>query len=249
MEKELIRLQKAIADTGFTSRRKAEELILAGRVKVNGLVVTSLGSKVNESAEIMIDDKKIYKQNGVSYLFNKPLGVLCTVKDDRGRPTVVDYFKDKKERLYPVGRLDFNTSGLLVMTNDGELANLMTHPSSHLNKTYVAKISRPLTNEEKIEMEKGIKLEDGYTAPCSVYIHENGNVSVTIHEGRNRQVRRMFEYFDIKVLALTRISIGFLKLENLKRGEYRLLTSEEVKRIKVLCEHEKAKNIFIKRMD
>lgn len=238
------RLQKVIAQSGITSRRKAEELILSSRVKVNGVISNVLGVTVSEDDVIEIDGKVINREKKVYYLFNKPIGVLCTLSDDRGRPTVCDYFKDVKERVFPVGRLDFNTAGLLVMTNDGELSNLMMHPSSHLNKTYNAKISRPLTMEEKSKLEKGVMLDDGMTAPAKVYIHESGNVSITIHEGRNRQVRRMFESLGIEVIGLIRTSIGFIKLDNLERGKYKELSYEDVCKLKEMCLNQKSHNNY-----
>ena len=147
-----MRLQKAIAQAGTASRRKAENLILEGKVKVNGLTITTLGTTVSEDDDIEVNGEKLKKEHFVQFLFNKPIGVVTTVKDDRNRKTVLDYFKDINERIFPVGRLDINTSGLLIMTNDGELADLMTHPSSHLNKTYRARLDRLLTSEEKEKM-------------------------------------------------------------------------------------------------
>ncbi|MGM9858193.1 MAG: pseudouridine synthase [Bacilli bacterium] len=241
-----MRLQKAIAQAGIASRRKAESLILDGKVKVNGVIVNVLGTIVNDEDEIEVNGQKIKKEHFVYFLFNKPIGVVTTVKDDRERKTVLDYFKDVNERIFPVGRLDINTSGLLLLTNDGELSSLMTHPSSHLNKTYRARLDRMLTFEEKKIMEQGIVLEDGLTAPCKVILHDENKVDITIHEGRNRQVRRMFEYFGIKVLSLTRISIGNIKLGSLKKGEHIDLPLDIVEQIKKECLYNKAHNTYKK---
>ena len=241
---EKMRLQKAIAQAGIASRRKAENLILEGKVKVNGLTITTLGTTVSEDDDIEVNGEKLKKEHFVYFIFNKPIGVITTVKDDRNRKTVLDYFKDINERIFPVGRLDINTSGLLIMTNDGELADLMTHPSSHLNKTYRARLDRPLTSEEKEKMEKGIFLEDGLTAPCKLYLHEDNRVDITIHEGRNRQVRRMFENYGIKILTLTRISIGNIKLGSLKKGEYIELPINIVEQIKKECLFNKKHNTY-----
>ena len=244
---EEMRLQKAIAQAGVASRRKAELLIQEGKVKVNGVVVTTLGTTVTDKDSIEVEGKLLKKEHYVYYLFNKPLGLLSTVKDDRGRKTVMDFFKDVDERIFPVGRLDCYTSGLLVMTNDGELANLMTHPSSHLDKTYLVRISRELTSQEINKLENGIMLEDGLTAPAKVKINEDKSVMITIHEGRNRQVRRMFEALDIKVVSLTRTSISFLRINNVRRGQYIEISKEDIEKIRTECIKKKENNKYIKR--
>lgn len=246
---EEIRLQKRMSELGLCSRREAERLISEGKVKVNGKVVTEMGVKVTSNDVIELEGN-VVKSNtkNVTYLFNKPIGVVSTAKDDRGRTTVVDFFTKEKTRLYPVGRLDFNTSGLLLVSNDGELTNLVTHPSTHLNKTYFVTLDSFVKDEHIKELEKGVLLEDGLTEPAEIELKfrsmSKTQLQITIHEGRNRQVRRMFEHFDYHVKALNRDSIGFLTLDEVKRGEYRLLTEEEVNKLKKMCLANKEKNII-----
>lgn len=246
---EEIRLQKRMSELGLCSRREAERLISEGKVKVNGKVVTEMGVKVTSNDVIELEGN-VVKSNTktVTYLFNKPIGVVSTAKDDRGRTTVIDFFTKEKTRLYPVGRLDFNTSGLLLVSNDGELTNLVTHPSTHLNKTYFVTLDSFVKDEHLKELEKGVYLEDGLTQPAEIELKfrsmNKTQLQITIHEGRNRQVRRMFEHFDYHVKALNRDSIGFLTLDGVKRGEYRLLTEEEVNKLKKMCLTNKEKNII-----
>lgn len=244
-----MRLQKLISQRGICSRRKAEELILQGKVKVDGEIITQMGYMVSSLCKIEVEGySDEVKTDTVTYLFNKPLGVVSSVKDDRGRKTVIDFFKNENYRLYPVGRLDYNTSGALLISNDGELTNLVTHPSTHLNKTYMATISGKVKEEHLEALRNGILLEDGMTqkAPVNVFRKKENEtlVQITIHEGRNRQVRRMFEHFSYHVKNLNRDSISFLTLDGLKRGEYRLLTSDEVERIKGICKNNKKSNII-----
>ncbi|HDJ5804648.1 TPA: rRNA pseudouridine synthase, partial [Staphylococcus aureus] len=201
MTKELERLQKRIANSGYTSRRKAETLISEGKVKVNGTTVTELGTKVKPSDTIEVEGIKIELEDKIYILFHKPTQVITSVSDDRGRTVVTDYFKDIEARIYPVGRLDYDTSGLLLLTNDGEFTNLMTHPRYQIKKKYVAKLKGYLMREEVKALEKGIELEDGMTQPAEVKVKKQDKdknttlVEITITEGRNRQVRRMFEHF------------------------------------------------------
>lgn len=246
---EKIRLQKRIAASGICSRRKAELLITANKVKVNNAICNKLGTLVSPLDCVEVDGTILTNEEQVVFLFNKPLGVLSSAKDDRGRKVVTDFFKEYPYRLFPVGRLDYNTSGAILITNDGELANLIMHPSSHLEKTYLAIVNGHFDQEMALKMEKGILLSDGMTAPCKVNIIRNGlesKVEISIHEGRNRQVRRMFDYFGLTVKSLTRISIGFIKLNDLKRGAYRKLTNSEIEMLKNLCLINKKKNIIPK---
>ncbi|MDU1258812.1 MAG: pseudouridine synthase [Staphylococcus warneri] len=243
MSKELERLQKRIASSGYTSRRKAETLITDGKVKVNGQVVTELGTKVSNSDTVEVEGIKLEQEDKIYILFNKPAQVITSVSDDRGRKVVTDYFKDIETRIYPVGRLDYDTSGLLLLTNDGEFTNLMTHPRYHIKKKYVAKLKGYLMREEVKALEKGIELEDGFTQPAQVKVKNQDKdknttlVEITISEGRNRQVRRMFEHFGHQVSKLTRIQFGPLDIKGLNAAEGRVLTPHEVKTIRHLAEN------------
>ena len=243
MSKELERLQKRIASSGYTSRRKAETLITDGKVKVNGQVVTELGTKVSNSDTVEVEGIKLEQEDKIYILFNKPAQVITSVSDDRGRKVVTDYFKDIETRIYPVGRLDYDTSGLLLLTNDGEFTNLMTHPRYHIKKKYVAKLKGYLMREEVKALEKGIELEDGFTQPAQIKVKNQDKdknttlVEITISEGRNRQVRRMFEHFGHQVSKLTRIRFGPLDIKGLNAGEGRVLTPHEVKTIRHLAEN------------
>jgi 23S rRNA pseudouridine2605 synthase len=236
------RLQKAIAQAGVTSRRKAEELIRAVKVKVNVKTVSELGTKVTASDRIEVNGIPIEKEEPVYFLLYKPSGVLSAVQDDKKRKVVTDFFKEVEQRIYPVGRLDYDTSGLILLTNDGEFANRLMHPKFELDKTYVAKIEGALTKEKQHMLEKGVRLEDGKTAPAEVKLlsaDKNKNASVvemTIHEGKNRQVRRMFEAVGCPVLKLKRERYAFLTLRGLNPGEWRELTPHEVKKLHASAE-------------
>lgn len=245
-----MRLQKAMSYLGLCSRRKAEELIKLGKVKVNGVLISEMGYLVslNDKIEIIGEIKKEQNLDKVTFLFNKPLGVVSSVKDDRGRKVVIDFFKNENYRLYPVGRLDYNTSGALLVSNDGELTNLVTHPSTHLNKTYIATINGFVKDLHLQELRDGVELEDGMTEKALVKLISRNEsksvVSLTIHEGRNRQVRRMFNHFGYEVKNLHRESIGFLNLQGVERGKYRKLSNSEVIQIKELCKKNKEKNVI-----
>lgn len=236
------RLQKVIAHAGIASRRKAEELILEGKVKVNGVVVRELGTKVTSSDQVEVNDVKIESEKKVYHLLYKPRGVISAVSDDRGRKTVVDLFPEVEERIFPVGRLDYDTSGVLLLTNDGDFANKMTHPRYNIDKTYVAKIKGVLKREHIRQLEKGVMLEDGKTAPAKVHVissdikQDKSIIALTIHEGRNRQVRRMFEAIGHPVSKLKRENFAFLTTFGLNAGESRKLTAHEVKQLRVLSE-------------
>ena len=229
----MVRLQKFISECGYTSRRKAEEMILNKRVKVNG-VIAELGVKVDELTDkVEIDGKLIKKEDEKVYIMiNKPTGYLSSVSDDRGRKTVVDLL-NIKERVFPVGRLDYDTEGLLILTNDGEFTYKVTHPKFEITKTYVATLNKNLNKEDKQKLLDGVTIED-YTAIASVIEEineEKKEVLITISQGKNRQVRKMFESVGYKVLKLKRISIGNLMLGSLKRGEWKKLSQKELDRI------------------
>lgn len=236
------RLQKVLAHAGVASRRKAEQLILEGKVKVNGKVVTELGTKVSPSDTVEVEGVKLEKEQKVYYLLYKPRGIISAVTDDKGRKTVADLFPHVEERLFPVGRLDYETSGLLLMTNDGEFSYLMTHPKFKIDKTYIAKVKGIPTREQLKLLSRGIELEDGKTAPARVKLQSADRktgkaiIEITIHEGRNRQVRRMFDAIGCPVQKLRRERFAFLTLHSLNAGESRELTPHEVKQLRVLAE-------------
>lgn len=233
------RLQKVLAHAGIASRRKSEELIMSGSVKVNGELVTTLGFKVDPTKDqIEVNGKPVQVEPKKTLLFYKPKSVITSMTDPQGRGVVADYFTAIPERVYPVGRLDYHTEGLLVLTNDGELAHWLTHPRYQVEKEYIATV-RGKPCKSKIEwLRKGIMLEDGWTAPAKVQLlRSNGNHSqlrLIIHEGRNRQVRRMCEAIGHPVIKLIRTRIAFLTLTGLKKGEYRELSSKESQRLKRL---------------
>lgn len=229
------RLQKVIANSGYTSRRKAEELIINGHVTVNGEVVNELGVKVNNNDIICIDGNTISKDVIKEYyLLNKPREVICSAKDEAGRKTVVDIIKTEA-RIYPVGRLDYDTTGLIILTNDGELANILMHPKHKIYKTYIAKINGILNEEDFKKLRKGILIEDRKLIIDNVKVRKidkiknTSLVEVTIHEGRNHIIRRLFEKLGYDVMKLTRSKFAFLTDDGLKSGEYRSLSSKEVK--------------------
>ncbi|WP_143055881.1 pseudouridine synthase [Anaerobranca gottschalkii] len=230
------RLQKFMAAAGVASRRKSEELILEGKVKVNGQVIRELGFKVSEKDRVEVEGKVINKKiNHVYYLLNKPVGYVTTVSDPQGRKTVMELVP-KGKRVFPVGRLDIMTDGLLLLTDDGQLAYQLTHPKYLVEKEYHVKVKGKVGLDQIEKLEKGIMLEDGLTAPAKAVILKETNgetvISLTIHEGRNRQVRRMMEAIGKKVLKLTRVRYGDLTLAGVPVGKYRVLTDKEVEKLK-----------------
>ncbi|MDP4086718.1 MAG: pseudouridine synthase [Bacillota bacterium] len=242
------RLQKVIAAAGIASRRKSEDLIKQGKVKVNGNVVTELGVKVSPNDKVEVNEIPIQREEPVYFLLYKPRGVISSVTDDKGRKVVTDFFSNFKERIYPVGRLDYDTSGLLLMTNDGDFANLLMHPRSEIEKVYVAKVKGIPLRENIKKLERGVMLKDGKTAPAKVKVlsvdkqKHTSIIEIIIHEGRNRQVRRMFEAIGHEVLKLKRERYGKLTLHGLNAGEARELTPHEVKQLRVLAMDSKQKN-------
>ena len=230
------RLQKFLSQCGVASRRKSEELIIQGKVKINGKIVKDLGTKVSENDEVYVNNIMVTKQNKLYYLLYKPEKTICSVHDEKGRITVVDLI-NTKEKIFPVGRLDYDTSGLLLLTNDGELTNKLTHPSGSIEKTYFAKINGIISTREVNEMENGIVIDGVKTKKSQVKIkkidktNNKSYVEITITEGRNHQVKKMFSYFNYKVLKLKRIKYSFLTLDGLSIGEYRNLTIKEVKQL------------------
>lgn len=235
------RLQKVIAHAGVASRRKAEELMAEGRVRVNGKTVKELGVKVSPSDRIEVDGIPLEREEPVYFLLYKPRGVISAVSDDKGRKVVTDFFEGIKQRIYPVGRLDYDTSGILILTNDGEFANLLMHPKNEIEKVYVAKLKGIPSKEKMKSLQRGIVLEDGKTAPAKTKLlsmdkkKQTAIVEISIHEGRNRQVRRMFEAIGHPVLKLKRERYGFLTLQGLSAGDARELTAHEVKQLRTLA--------------
>lgn len=234
------RLQKIIASSGYCSRRKAEELILAGKVMVDGQVVTELGTKANEKSTIEVNGEIITNEEKEYYLLNKPRGVVTTTSDDKNRKTVVDLIPTNK-RIYPVGRLDYDTTGVLILTNDGDFANLMMHPKSEIDKVYLAKVEGILNGEAVHRLENGISLDGVIVKASRVkvkkidYKTNHTLVEIIIHEGKNHQVKRMFEMVGYRVDKLTRERIAFLTTEGLQSGEYRKLSNKEVSKLYVLA--------------
>lgn len=232
----MIRLNKYLADCGVGSRRECDALIADGQVKVDGKVAV-LGQMVGDNAKVTVRDKRIGDKQKMYYIMlNKPKGCVTTVKDDLGRKTVMDFVSDIKARLFPVGRLDYDTEGLLILTNDGDLSNRLTHPRNEINKTYVCRISGMLKENERATLEKGVLIDGVKTAPAKVKIVEQDQhhtrCEVTIHEGRNHQVKKMFEAVGKEVEFLKRVAVGDLRLGGLKRGEYRFLNDVEVDYLK-----------------
>ncbi|VTX91377.1 pseudouridine synthase [Fusobacterium periodonticum] len=228
-----MRINKFLSSLGIASRRAIDKYIEEGRIKVNG-VIASTGIDVTEDDEIYMDNKKIETkriEEKVYFMLNKPLEVLSASSDDRGRKTVVDLIKTDK-RIFPIGRLDYMTSGLILLTNDGELFNRLVHPKSEIYKKYYIKVFGEVKKEEIEELKKGVLLEDGKTLPAKIsgikYDKNKTSMYISIREGRNRQIRRMIEKFGYKVLMLRREKIGELFLGDLKEGKYRELTKEEI---------------------
>lgn len=232
------RLQKVIAQSGVTSRRKAEKLITDGKVTVNGEKVITLGSKVTKDDKIEVNGVPLVKEDLVYFLLYKPRGVISSVKDDKDRKVVTDLLPDLNERVYPVGRLDYDTSGLILLTNDGALTQLLMHPSHEVDKVYVAKVKGIPTKQKLGQLRKGVysngeKLTAVHTKILSSDKAKNSSiVEITLHEGKNRQVRRMLEQIEHPVLKLKREKYGFLDLKGLQPGDSRELTPHEIKQLR-----------------
>ncbi len=238
------RLQKIISQAGIASRRDAEKIIVARRVKINGKVVSELGTKVEQNDVVRIDGKVISRENKIYVLLNKPKGVVTTLSDPEGRETVAALVKAIPERIYPVGRLDYHTEGLLLLTNDGSLTQAITHPKHHIPKVYEVKVLGLPSDEQLDKIRQGIKLDDGLTQPAKVILVNRDReknvceLEVTIFEGKNRQIRRMFEAIGHPVRNLKRTKLAFLTLAGVKRGAYRQLTEDEVSKLKQLIQEE-----------
>ena len=237
---EQVRLQKFLAEQGIASRRKCEEYILQGKVKVNNEVIKVLGTKINpEKDKIFFNDKEVVPSvNKYIYiLLNKPIGYVTTAKDQFGRDTVLDLLKDIKERIVPVGRLDMYTSGALILTNDGEFIYHITHPKHEVTKTYTVTLKGIITEEDVKKLQHGVKIDNYITNPAKVKvlkIDKEKNISrleIVIHEGKNREVRKMCEQIDKKVMALHRSKVGTISVKNMKIGTWRYLKKEEINKL------------------
>lgn len=232
------RLQKYMAKCGVASRRKCEEIILSGRVKVNGSVITELGFKVNENDVVEVDSNVIkVEENKVYIILNKPTGYITSNSDEKDRKTILDIV-NVKERIYPIGRLDYDSSGLLLLTNDGDIYNKIIHPKKEIEKRYIATVKGTFSKEELEKFKSGVDIGGYITAPAKIKVikesKSNSVVEITIHEGKNRQVRKMCSAFNHEVLNLKRIAIGKLSLDNLKEGQWRNLNEKEVSYLKSL---------------
>ena len=236
--KEEMRLQKFLADAGIASRRKCEELIVEGKIEVNGVIVTELGTKVSDKDLIKYNGKTVkIEEEKVYILLNKPIGYVTTAKDQFNRDTVLDLVKVNK-RIVPVGRLDMYTSGALILTNDGEFVNMLTHPRNEVNKTYNVTVKGIISKEDINSLQEGVEIDDGYiTKPAIVKVlkidqeKSISRIQITIHEGKNRQVRKMCEAINKKVLALHRNSIESINVKDLKLGNWRYLTKKEIENL------------------
>ncbi len=235
-----MRVNKYLAQCGLGSRRHVENLVVTGRVKINGQVITNLATTVTPDTTVMVDDRPVTPPTDLVYiLLNKPDGVVSTTADPQGRRTVLDVLRDNPKqygnlinrlRLYPVGRLDYHTTGLLLLTNDGALTKKLTHPSTHVDKVYWATVDRPVTQQELVTLSRGVNIDGVRTAPAqfSYLNHERTRIQVTIHEGRNRQIRKMFATQNLNVLTLTRVAEGKLRLGNLAVGDWRLVRKNQI---------------------
>ena len=234
-----MRINKYLAQSGLASRRKAEELVTSGRVKVNGKVIHDLATDIKPSDLVFVDGKNVRAStNFVYYKLNKPKGYLTTVSDDKDRKTVMSLMRGVHARVFPVGRLDYDTEGLLLMTNDGDLANTLTKPNSEIKKTYLVNISAPISKDEIKTLSNGVDIGEYITKPCSVELidmtADYARLKVTITEGKNRQIRKMFSAVGKEVTFLKRVQIGEIRLGGLSRGEYAPLNAKELKYIRSL---------------
>ncbi len=236
----MVRLQKVIAESGITSRRKAEEMIAKGLVKVDGVVIQEMGFQVKKGAKILVNGKPIQRENKVYYILNKPKKYICSNADEHDRPIVTDLI-ECEERIFPVGRLDYDTTGLLILTNDGDFANEMTHPRFHIPKVYEADIKGILTTEHIKALEKGIELDGKMTLPSKIkitnkdFFKKQTTLDIRISEGRNHQVKNMFEHFGYEVTRLNRKQLGSLTIKDLAVGQSRKLKPYEVVTLRELA--------------
>ena len=234
-----MRINKYLADCGVASRRKCDELISGGKVRVNGKITRELGLDIKPTDVVMYDNRVVRPTvRRVYYKLHKPKGYVTTASDEKGRKTVVELMRKVQERVYPIGRLDYDTEGLLILTNDGDITNILTHPKNAVKKTYIASVEGEITNEDAKKISKGIDIGGYITQPCSVVVLDKDDkftrVEVVITEGKNHQVKKMFEAVGKTVAFLKRVSIGEIKLGGLSRGEYKALTTKEIAYLKSL---------------
>ncbi|MBR3429666.1 MAG: rRNA pseudouridine synthase [Clostridia bacterium] len=236
----MIRLQKYLAQCGVASRRASEKMILSGRVTVNGVPVTEMGVQIDENLdEVAVDEKVVHPEEQKHYLaYNKPIGEISTASDPEGRATIMDRFKDYPVRIFPVGRLDYDSEGLILLTNDGEMMNHVLHPSREVKKTYLTKVSNHVTPEEIAQLRKGVMIDGKMTSPASVRLIREETFDtvllISIHEGRNRQVRKMVDAVGHQVVSLKRVEFGPVLLGDLPSGMWRKLTEAEIQKLKAL---------------
>lgn len=242
MSDHLERLQKVIAHSGVTSRRKAEDLIVAGRVKVNNKVITKLGTRVGPNDDIEVDGIPLHKEKHVYFLLNKPRGVISSVSDDKGRKVVTDFFPHIMKRIYPIGRLDYDSSGLLLLTNDGEFAHLLMHPKHEISKTYVIKVKGIPKSQDLKKIESGVRdgkdlLKASKAKLLSTNRQKNTAIlEIILHEGKNRHIRRMMDGVNFPVQKIRRERLGIIHLNNLPAGQYRELTNKEIHELRELAQ-------------
>ena len=234
-----MRINKYLADCGVASRRKCDELITQGKVKVNNKVTRELGLDIKPTDVVLFENRVVRPSaKRVYYKLHKPKGYVTTASDDKGRKTVVELMRKVQERVYPIGRLDYDTEGLLILTNDGDLTNILTHPKNLVKKTYIASIEGEISNEEVKQISKGVDIGGYITQPCTVFVKDKDDkftrLEITITEGKNHQVKKMFEAVGKNVVFLKRVSIGEIKLGGLARGEYKVLTTKEIAYLKSL---------------
>ncbi|MFA6800490.1 MAG: pseudouridine synthase [Acholeplasmataceae bacterium] len=233
------RLQKVLANANIASRRKSEEMILEGRVSVNGEIIKTLGYKVSKNDNIVVDGQSINQAQKVYYLMNKPTGCLSTAKDDKGRKTVIDFLdqEDKDKRVYPVGRLDFDSAGLILLTNDGDLTYRLTHPKYEVEKEYLVRVKGIVIRKEVVQLRKGLKIDQVLLKPKYVHlleldkVNQSSLLAIVLTEGRNREIRRLFEALNHEVKNLTRVRYDFLTIDGVERGSYRELKIHEIKQL------------------
>ena len=239
-----MRLQKYLASCGVASRRNAEKMITDGRITVNGVLVTELGTQVDETCDtVLVDGEPVHPEEEKHYIaYHKPVGEVTTVHDPEGRPAVLDRFRDYPVRLFPVGRLDYDSEGLLLLTNDGDLMNRLLHPRFEVPKAYLARVSNRVSEEEIRTLRKGVLIDGRLTSPAGVrlirYDAFSTELLITIHEGRNRQVRKMIDAVGHQVVRLKRVRFGPVQLGDLPSGMWRKLTSEEITKLKRLTKPE-----------